>query len=77
MSLTLRKVALSFGAAALGVTGVTGTGWAAGSAAQASGVTPSFATLSPSQVKANSAGKREALVVVFNDQLTNLSLIHI
>jgi hypothetical protein len=72
MSLTLRKVALSFGAAALGVTGVTGTGWAAGSAAQASGVTPSFATLSPSQVKANSAGKREALVVVFNDQLTNL-----
>ena len=72
MSLTPRKVAVLLGAAALGVTGVTGTGWAAGSAAQASGATPSFAPLSPSQVKALSSGKQERMVVVFDDQLTNL-----
>jgi hypothetical protein len=41
MSLTLRKAASSLGAAALGVTALTGVGLAAGSAAQAS-VTPSF-----------------------------------
>ena len=72
MSLTPRKVAVLLGAAALGVTGVTGTGWAAGSAAQASGARASFAPLTPSQVKDNSSGKREAMVVVFDDQLTSL-----
>jgi Subtilase family len=72
MSLTPRKVAVLLGAGALGVTGVTGTGWAAGSAAQASGARASFAPLTPSQVKDNSSGKREAMVVVFDDQLTSL-----
>ncbi|HEY6470507.1 MAG TPA: S8 family serine peptidase [Candidatus Dormibacteraeota bacterium] len=69
MSLTLRKVALSLGAVALGAASMTGAGWSA--TAQAS-PTPSFAPLSPSQVRANSAGKREAMVVVFDNQLTNL-----
>jgi Subtilase family len=70
MSLSVRRFALALSAAAIGVTGVTGAGWAVGSAAQASGAT-SFSTLSPSQIKANSSGKREAMVVVFDDQLTN------
>ncbi len=70
MSMTARKVAVVLGAAALAVTGVTGAGW--GSAVRASGAAPSFAPLSPSQVRANSSGKREVMVVVFDDQLTNL-----
>ena len=72
MSLTPRKVASFLGAAALGVTAMTSAGWAAGSTARASVATPSFSKLSPSQVKADSSGKREHMVVVFNDQLTNL-----
>jgi hypothetical protein len=72
MSLTLRKVALSLGAAALGVTSMAGVGQAAGSAAPSGAARPSFAPLTPSQVKANSVGKRERMVVVFDDQLTNL-----
>jgi hypothetical protein len=66
------------GAAALGI--MTMTGWAAasaaqaatGSAARASAPRPSFTKLSPSQVKARSSGKRERVVVVFDDQLRNL-----
>ena len=74
MSLTPRKAASLLGAAALGITVVTGAGWAAGSAAQASVARPgpSFSKLSPSQVKARSSGKRERVVVVFADQLTSL-----
>ena len=72
MSLTPRKAALLLGAAALGVTAMTGAGWAAGSTARASVARPSFSKLSPSQVKARSSGKRERMVVVFDDQLTNL-----
>ena len=72
MSLTPRKVASLLGAAALGVTAMTGAGWAAGSTARASVARPSFSKLSPSQVKARSSGKRERMVVVFDDQLTNL-----
>ena len=72
MSLTPRKAASLLGAAALGVTAMTGAGWAAGSAARASVARPSFSKLSPSQVKARSSGKRERVVVVFDDQLTNL-----
>jgi Subtilase family len=72
MSLTPRNVASLLGAAALGVTAMTSAGWAAGSTARASVATPSFSKLSPSQVKADSSGKREHMVVVFNDQLTNL-----
>ena len=76
MSLTPRKVASLLGAAALGATAMTGAGWAAGSAARASvaspSPTPSFATLSPSQVQARSSGKQEPMVVVFDNQLTNL-----
>jgi Subtilase family len=71
MSLTPRKAASLLGAAALGVTAMTAIGWAAGSPARAS-VRPSFAKLSPSQVKARSSGKRERMVVVFDDQLTDL-----
>jgi Subtilase family len=71
MSLTPRKAASLLGAAALGVTAMTGAGWAAASTAQAS-VRPSFSKLSPSQVKARSSGKRERMVVVFENQLTKL-----
>src|SRR5215469_5563320 len=76
MSFTLRRATALLGAAALGVaaiTGaVTGTGAAAGSTARASVPRPSFSKLSPSQVKARSSGKRERMVVVFDDQLRNL-----
>jgi Subtilase family len=76
MSLSPRKVASLLGAAALGATAMTGVGWAAGSAARASvaspSPTPSFATLSPSQVQARSSGKQEPMVVVFDNQLANL-----
>jgi len=77
MSLTSRKAASLLGAAALGVTAATGAAWAAGSTAQASTTQasvprPSFSKLSPSQVKARSSGKRERMVVVFDDQLTSL-----
>jgi hypothetical protein len=68
MSLT-RKVASLLGAAAL-VTAVAGASVAAGSTAGTAG--PSFPKLSASQVSARSSGKREAMIVVFNDQLTNL-----
>ena len=71
MSLTPRKAASLLGAAALGVTAMTAVGWAAGTPAQGS-VRPSFSKLSPSQVRARSSGKRERMVVVFDDQLTNL-----
>src|SRR5215467_6905667 len=72
MSLTPRKAASLLGAAALVVTATSGAGWAAGSTARASVPWPSFSKLSPSQVKARSSGKRERVVVVFADQLTNL-----
>lgn len=77
MSLVPRKAASTLGAAALGLTAVAGVGWAAGSAAQASVARPgssgpSFAKLSPSQVKARSTGKREHMVVVFDNQLKSL-----
>ena len=71
MSLTLRKAASLLGAAALSGTAMTGAGLAAGPAAQAS-VTPSFSKLSASQVKARSSGKQERMVVVFDNQLSNL-----
>jgi Subtilase family len=69
---TLRKTASLLGATALSVTAMTSVNWAASSAAGASVAPPSFSKLSPSQVKARSAGKRERMVVVFSDQLTNL-----
>ena len=80
MSLTPRKAVSLLGTAALGVTAMTGAGWAAaGSTALASAprpspsqAKPSFSQLSASQVKARSSGKRERVVVVFGDQLTNL-----
>ncbi len=72
MSLTPRKAASLLGAAALGVTAMTGAAWAAGSTAHASVPKPSFSKLSPSQVKARSSGKQERMVVVFDDQLTKL-----
>ncbi len=79
MSLTPRKAASLLSAAALGVTVTTSAGWAAASTAQASVARPSlsksgpsFSQLSASQVKARAAGKRERMVVVFDDQLTSL-----
>jgi hypothetical protein len=80
MSLTPRKAASLLGTAALGVTVVTAAGWAAaGSSALASAprpsssqARPSFSKLSASQVKTRSSGKRERMVVVFNDQLKSL-----
>jgi len=73
MFLTPRKAASLLGAVTLGAA-MTGAGWVAGSTAQASVASPrpSFSKLSPSQVKARSSGKRERMVVVFNDQLANL-----
>ncbi len=71
MSLTPRKLASLLGAAALAVTAIIGAGSAAGST-RASNAAPSFSKLSPSQVKSHSSGKRERMVVVFDDQLTNL-----
>ena len=74
MSATPRRAASLLGATALGVAAMSGAGWAAAPAAQASVVrpSPSFAKLSPSQVKARSSGRRERMVVVFDDQLTSL-----
>ena len=72
MSSTLRKAVLLFGAAALGVTATTGTGFAAGPAGHINVAAPSFATMTPSQAAANSSGTRERMVVVFENQLTNL-----
>ncbi len=71
MSLTPRKVASVIGAAA--VTAIAGVGSAAaGSTTRASVARPSFSRLSSSQVKVRSSGKRERMVVVFDDQLANL-----
>jgi hypothetical protein len=77
MSLITRRAASLGGAAALlagalGFTALTGTGWAAGSTARAGVERPIFPKLSPSQAKARSAGKRERVVVVFDDQLVTL-----
>jgi Subtilase family len=73
MFLSPRKAVSVFGAAALGVSLVTGVGWAAGPAAGASVASgPSFAKLSPSQVTTRSSGKRERMVVVFDNQLASL-----
>jgi hypothetical protein len=69
---TLRKTASLLGATALGVTAMTSVNWAASSAARASVAPPSFSKLSPREVKARSPGMRERVVVVFDDQLTNL-----
>jgi Subtilase family len=51
---------------------LTGAGWAAGSTVRANVAKPSFSKLSPSQVKARSSGRRESVVVVFDNQLTSL-----
>ena len=75
---TARLRALA-GAAGLAIsfTAVT-AGTAAGSTTSASAGTPagsahpSFSRLSTSQVKALSSGRPERMVVVFDDQLTNL-----
>jgi len=72
MSVTPRKVASLLGVAALGVTAVTGVGSAAGSTPRASARRIGFSRLSPREVKARASGKREAVVVVLNNQLTNL-----
>jgi len=72
MTLLHRKAVSWLGAAALVATGMTSSvAWFAGSVAQAS-VAPSFAKLSAAQVKARSAGKKEQVVVVFDNQLTKL-----
>ena len=72
MSLTSRKAASLVGAAALGVTAITGASWTAGSTARASVPGSGFSKLSASQVKTRSSGKRERVVVVFDNQLASL-----
>ena len=72
MSVTPRKVAALVGAATLGAVAIAGAGSAAGSSSRASIERPSFARLSQSQVKARTAGRQEAVVVVFNNQLGSL-----
>jgi hypothetical protein len=72
MALTTRKAASLLGATALGVMALTGAGWAAGSTSRASVPKPSFSKLSPGQVRARSSGRQERVVVVFDNQLTNL-----
>jgi Subtilase family len=72
MSLTSRKVASLVGAATLGAVVITGAASAAGSSAGAGVMKPSFSRLSVSQVKARAAGRQERVVVVFNNQLSNL-----
>ncbi len=67
MFVSPRKASCVVGAAALGVTALTGAGLAAGSTARAS-----FPRLSAAQVTARSSGKQESVVVVFADQLTGL-----
>ncbi len=69
---TPRQAVSSLGAAALGVIALIGAGSAAGSTGRASVVRPSFSRLSARQVTARSSGKRERIVVVFDNQLTNL-----
>src|ERR1700733_10124087 len=72
MSLGTRKVASLVGVAALGFTAIAGAGSAVGSTARANLARPSFSRLSPRQVRSRLSGKREAVVVVFDNQLTNL-----
>ncbi|HTU31006.1 MAG TPA: S8 family serine peptidase [Solirubrobacteraceae bacterium] len=70
MSLT-RKGGAAAVAAGL-VMATTGASVAAGSTAGPNVSSPSFARLSATQVKARASGKREPMVVVFDNQLTNL-----
>ncbi len=72
MSVTPRRIASLVGAATLGVVAIGGAGSAAGSGSRAGVETPSFSRLSVSQVRARTAGKQEAVVVVLNNQLANL-----
>jgi hypothetical protein len=72
MLLTPRKGAALVGAVAVGVTAMAGAASAAGTRARSSVATPQFAQLSPGQVNARVSGKQEAVVVVFDNQLSNL-----
>ncbi len=72
MLVTPRKGAALAGAVAVGVTGMAGAASAAAAPARSSAAAPHFAQLSPGQVNARVSGKQEAVVVVFDDQLTNL-----
>ncbi len=75
MSVASRKAASLLGVAALGAMAMTGAVWAASSTAQATvrpSAGPSFPRLSPSQVKTRLSGKQEPMVVVFDNQLTQL-----
>ena len=72
MLLTPRRAAALVGTVAVGATAVAGAGSALGSTARSRAAVPSIARLSPGQVKARVSGKREPVVVVFDNQLTNL-----
>jgi Subtilase family len=72
MSLTMRKVVTLAGVVAIGVSSLAGTSVAAGSTGQPGLATPSFSKLTTNQVQARVTGKRESVVVVFDNQLTNL-----
>jgi hypothetical protein len=75
MSLTPRKGAVIAGTIAVGVTAVVGAGSAAGSTGRPGAARVTVANLpalTATQVRARASGRREAVIVVFDDQLTGL-----
>jgi hypothetical protein len=64
-------LAISWTAVTAGTAGAT-TAPAAATTTATSSVNPSFAKLSTSQVKTLSAGSKESMIVVFNNQLTSM-----
>jgi Subtilase family len=72
MSWTIRKVVTFAGAVAIGVSSLSGTAAASSPAGQAGPAAPSISPLTANQVKARVSGKQESVVVVLDNQLTNL-----
>src|SRR5579875_2159432 len=71
MSLTPRRSVALLGIVAAGATAIT-AGPAAGSANRADAATAGLAQLNSAQVAARTSGRQESVIVVFNNQLTNL-----
>ncbi len=72
MLLTPRRRRAVLGAVAVGAAVAGGAGSAAGSSPHTSAAAPDFPALNAGQVQARQSGKQESVVVVFDDQLTNL-----
>ncbi|HTU30452.1 MAG TPA: S8 family serine peptidase [Solirubrobacteraceae bacterium] len=72
MSRIPRGRAALLGAVAVGATAIAGAGTAAGSTARSNAARPDLAHLSSGQIHARVSGKQEAVIVVFDNQLTNL-----